>query len=43
MLIVTHNNVIRQMVDQVIVIRDGMISEAYMNECPIPASVLKGL
>lgn len=43
MLIVTHNNVIRQMVNQVIVIRDGQISEEYINECPIPASELKGL
>lgn len=43
MLIVTHNNVIRQMVNQVIVIRDGRISEEYFNECPIPASKLKGL
>ena len=43
MLIVTHNNVIRQMVHKVIVIRDGNISEEYQNSSLVPASALKGL
>lgn len=43
MLIVTHNNAIKYMVDQVIVIRDGMISESYLNETKVPADRLQDL
>ena len=43
MLIVTHNNAIKDMVDQVLVIRDGRISEDYRNETKIPAAELTDL
>lgn len=43
MLIVTHNNAIKQMAHRVIVIRDGLISENYLNEHRIPAAQLEGL
>lgn len=43
MLIVTHNNAIRDMVDQVIIIRDGMISQAYENDTKVPARDLQDL
>jgi len=43
MLIVTHNNAIRHMVDQVIVIRDGRISETYENQTKICAAQLEDL
>ena len=43
MLIVTHNNAIKGMVDQVLVIRDGRISEDYRNETKIPAAELTDL
>ena len=32
MLIVTHNNAIKNMVDQVIIMKDGEIRKNYMNE-----------
>lgn len=43
MLIVTHNNAIRQMVHKVIMIRDGQISEEYENETRVSARSLEGL
>ena len=43
MLIVTHNNSIKNMVHQVIMIRDGQISKNYRNEKRIPAAELEDL
>ena len=43
MLIVTHNNAIRQMVHQVIEIRDGRITKNYENEVRKPASELEDI
>lgn len=43
MLIVTHNNAICKMVDQVIHIKDGTIGDSYENENPVPASTLEDL
>lgn len=43
MLIVTHNNAIKDMVHQVIKIKDGQIVKDYLNEERIPASALEDL
>lgn len=43
MLIVTHNNSIKNMVDKVIVIKDGRISKEYENETKVPAADLEDL
>ena len=43
MLIVTHNNSIRQMVHKVIFIKDGTIKREYENETRIPAAELEDL
>ena len=43
MLIVTHNNAIRNMVHKVIIIKDGQISEEYENETRVPAKSLEDL
>ena len=43
MLIVTHNNSIKNMVDHVIYIKDGEISKNYINETRIPAAELEDL
>lgn len=43
MLIVTHNNSIKNMVHKVIVIKDGRISKEYQNEQRIPAAELEDL
>lgn len=43
MLIVTHNNAIKGMVDQVIHIKDGQISKEYENETKVPAAKLEDL
>lgn len=43
MLIVTHNNVIKNMVHKVIIIKDGQISKDYENEERIPAAELEDL
>lgn len=43
MLIVTHNNAIRNMVHKVIIIKDGQISEEYENETRLPAKSLEDL
>lgn len=43
MLIVTHNNSIKNMVDQVIIIKDGQIKKEYENETKVPAAQLEDL
>ena len=43
MLIVTHNNSIKNMVDHVIYLKDGEISKNYVNESKIPAAELEDL
>lgn len=43
MLIVTHNNSIQNMVDQVIVLKDGQIKRDYQNEKKVPAAELEDL
>ncbi len=43
MLIVTHNNAIKNMVHKVIHIRDGLIHKEYENETRIPAAELEDL
>lgn len=43
MLIVTHNNAIKDMVDQVIILKDGLIKKDYKNEVKIPAAELEDL
>lgn len=43
MLIVTHNNSIKNMVDQVIYLKDGQIQKNYQNEEKVPAAQLEDL
>lgn len=43
MLIVTHNNSIKNMVHKVLYIKDGMIRREYENETRVPASELEDL
>lgn len=43
MLIVTHNNVIKQMVDQVVFLKDGQVQKNYRNEEKVPAAQLEDL
>lgn len=43
MLIVTHNNSIKNMVHKVIIIKDGLISKDYENEQITPANMLEDL
>ena len=43
MLIVTHNNAIKDMVDQVIILKDGLIRKNYRNEAKVPAAELEDL
>lgn len=43
MMIVTHNNSIKNMVDHVIYLKDGEISKDYYNESKIPAAQLEDL
>lgn len=43
MMIVTHNNSIKNMVDHVIYLKDGEISKDYYNESKIPADQLEDL
>lgn len=42
-LIVTHNNAIKNMVHQVIIMKDGEIRQNYRNETITPASELEDL
>ena len=43
MLIVTHNNAIKSMVHQVVVIKDGTIMQEYKNEVRVSAADLEDL
>lgn len=43
MLIVTHNNSIKNMVDQVVIVKDGQIRKGYYNETKVPAAELEDL
>jgi len=43
MLIVTHNNAIKNMVQQVVIMKDGEIRKCYQNETRIPAAELEDL
>ncbi|MBR1528356.1 MAG: ABC transporter ATP-binding protein [Oscillospiraceae bacterium] len=43
MMIVTHNNSIKNMVHKVIIIKDGLIKEDYENQTRIPAAELEDL
>lgn len=43
MLIVTHNNFIKNMVDQVVIVKDGQIRKDYYNETKVPAAELEDL
>ncbi len=43
MLIVTHNNSIKNMVDQVVIVKDGQIRKDYYNETKVPAVELEDL
>ena len=43
MLIVTHNNAIKNMVDQVVFLKDGQIRKNYRNEQKVPAAELEDL
>ncbi len=43
MLIVTHNNSIRNMVHKVIFLKDGLVKNEYMNDKRVPASELEDL
>ena len=43
MLIVTHNNSMKNMVDQVVIVKDGQIRKDYYNETKVPAAELEDL
>lgn len=43
MLIVTHNNAIKNMVHKVLIIKDGMVRKDYENETRVPAAELEDL
>lgn len=43
MLIVTHNNSIKNMVDQVVIVKDGQTRKDYYNETKVPAAELEDL
>lgn len=43
MMIVTHNNSIKNMVDQVVIVKDGQIRKDYYNETKVPAAELEDL
>lgn len=43
MLIVTHNNSIKDMVHKVIIIKDGLVKKDYINETRVPAAELEDL
>ncbi len=43
MLIVTHNNSIKNMVHKVIIIKDGLVKKEYENEARVPAAELEDL
>ena len=43
MLIVTHNNSIKNMVHKVIIVKDGLVKNEYLNETRVPAAELEDL
>ena len=43
MLIVTHNNAIKNMVHKVIIVKDGLIKKDYISETRVPAAELEDL
>ena len=43
MLIVTHNNSIKNMVHKVIFLKDGLVTKDYENETRVPAAQLEDL
>ncbi len=43
MLIVTHNNSIKNMVHKVIIVKDGLVKKEYINETRVPAAQLEDL
>lgn len=43
MLIVTHNNSIKNMVHQVLIVKDGLLKKDYLNETRVPAAELEDL
>lgn len=43
MLIVTHNNSIKNMVHKVIIVKDGLVKKEYLNETRVPAAELEDL
>ena len=43
MLIVTHNNSVKNMVHKVIIVKDGLIKKDYINETRVPAAELEDL
>lgn len=43
MLIVTHNNAIKNMVHKVLIVKDGLIKKEYYNETRVPAAELEDL
>lgn len=43
MLIVTHNNSIKNMVDQVVIVKDGQVRKDYYNQQKVPAAQLEDL
>lgn len=43
MLIVTHNNAIKNMVHKVLIVKDGQIKKEYINETRVPAAELEDL
>ena len=43
MVIVTHNNSIKNMVHKVIYLKDGLVKDEYINETRIPARELEDL
>ena len=43
MVIVTHNNAIKDMVDQIIILKDGLIKKNYKNETKVSAAELEDL
>jgi putative ABC transport system ATP-binding protein len=42
-MMVTHNNAIKDMADRVIRVSDGLIAENYINKDRVPAEKLEGL
>ena len=43
MLVVTHNNSIKNMMDHIVIMKDGMIVKNYINDNKIEAAMLEDL